>query len=113
MRRIISSILSLTVFLFLQYGNIASYYYCKWQAEQRQSLVDCGCEIHLESVFGGVQHHDGITTPDIKLPVFDLAISKSIVTPLISIHTISSTDINYSTSLLEGFSLLPFHPPIV
>lgn len=113
MRRILSSILSLAVFLLLQYGNIATYYYCKWQAEQQQPLVDCGCEVHLESVFGGSQHEDGITAPDIKVQVFDYTISKSIIAPLTSNSNSIFDEESYCDVLLDGFSVLPYHPPIV
>ncbi len=113
MRRILSSILSLAVFLLLQYGNIATYYYCKWQAEQQQTLVECGCEIHLESVFGGSKHQDGIASPDIKVQVFDYTISKSILVSLASNSDTNFDKESYCDALLDGFSVLPYHPPIV
>ena len=55
MRSKISAILILSVFLSLQYGKIATYLYCKWQAEIVQNKHDCGCEDHLSSMF---DHHD-------------------------------------------------------
>ena len=51
MRRKFSAILVLSVFLSLQYGKIATYLYCKWQAEIVQNKPDCGCEDHLTSMF--------------------------------------------------------------
>lgn len=41
----------LLVFLTMQYGKLASYLYCKWQAEMVQKLKDCGCETHLAAIF--------------------------------------------------------------
>src|SRR5258705_13856403 len=55
MRSKLSAILILFVFLSLQYGKIATYLYCKWQAEIVQNKPDCGCEDHLTSMFG---HND-------------------------------------------------------
>ena len=55
MRRKLSAILILLVFFSLQYGKIASYLYCKWQAEIVQNKPDCGCEDHLTSMF---DHND-------------------------------------------------------
>src|SRR5258705_5344131 len=55
MRSKLSAILILFVFLSLQYGKIATYLYCKWQAEIIQNKPDCGCEDHLTSMF---DHND-------------------------------------------------------
>jgi hypothetical protein len=113
MRRIVSSILTLSVFLLLQYGNIATYYFCKWQAEQQQPLEDCGCEIHLESVFGSHQSHDGITAPTIQLQVIDYTVPVNEIqistSPLISIAMRSS----YNDVLLDGYTSIPYHPPVM
>jgi hypothetical protein len=56
LRKSLASILILT-FFSLQYGKIASYWYCKWQAELQQ-LTDCGCETHLEEHFADGGLHD-------------------------------------------------------
>ena len=55
MRRKFSAILILSIFLSLQYGKIATYLYCKWQADIVQNKPDCGCEDHLTSMF---EHDD-------------------------------------------------------
>ena len=55
MRQKVSTILILVVFFSLQYGKIANYIYCKWQAEIVQNQPDCGCDDHLTSMF---DHHD-------------------------------------------------------
>lgn len=51
MRRRIVSILLLFVFLSIQYGKVANYLYCKWQAEVVRQLEECGCESHLVGIF--------------------------------------------------------------
>lgn len=57
LRKTLASILIL-VFFSLQYGKVASYWYCKWQADQQQ-LKDCGCESHLEELVADSDLHDG------------------------------------------------------
>jgi hypothetical protein len=51
MRRKLVAISMLVVFLTLQYGKVATYLYCKWQAEVVQQLKECGCESHLAAIF--------------------------------------------------------------
>lgn len=113
MRRIVSSILTLSVFLLLQYGNIATYYFCKWQAEQQQSLEDCGCEIHLETVFGSHWQNDGLAAPAIQMQAIDYTIPINDIqftsTPGIALSGTTA----YSDFLLEGFTSLPYHPPVL
>lgn len=55
-RKALASILIL-VFFSLQYGKIASYWYCKWQAEQQQ-LANCDCESHLNEMFADSDLHN-------------------------------------------------------
>ena len=47
MRKKVIAISMLCVFFVIQYGKVATYLYCKWQAEVVQQLKDCGCESHL------------------------------------------------------------------
>jgi len=51
MRKRIIAISMLCVFFVIQYGKVATYLYCKWQAEVVQQLKDCGCESHLAGIF--------------------------------------------------------------
>ena len=70
MRRKASTISILFVFLLLQYGKVATYIYCKWQAEVVQQLKDCGCESHLTEMFSTDSDH-GISPVAIKEIVYD------------------------------------------
>ena len=70
MRRKASTISILFVFLLLQYGKVATYIYCKWQAEVVQQLKDCGCESHLTEMFSTDSDH-GISPVAIKEVVSD------------------------------------------
>lgn len=47
MRKPISSIILLLVFLYFQFGNMMNYWYCSWQAAKVNPALDCNCEIHL------------------------------------------------------------------
>lgn len=112
MRAVVSAILTLAVFLLLQYGKTATYYYCKWQADQQQSMKDCGCESQLEAVFGGIQHHDNIAPPNLKIQWVELTTASryQMVFRHPGINTEANTE--FSDKLLDGFSTPLFHPPI-
>ena len=115
MRQKLSAILILVVFLSLQYGKIANYLYCKWQAEIVQNKPDCGCENHLTSMF---DHNDDDAT--------DNSLSKSVLTEKLNEFTpksiieipqiiLSSSDgfTEYNSNLSKSFIGTPFHPPMV
>ena len=110
MRRKLATISILFVFLLLQYGKVATYLYCKWQAEIVQKLKDCGCENHLAGMFSE-KTDDGISSITIKevfseyiieLPVYYLP-----VTPVFKISQFAE----YDSPLLNGFITSSFHPP--
>jgi len=114
-RQKLSAILILVVFLGLQYGKIANYLYCKWQAQIVQNKPDCGCEDHLTSMF---DHNDDGTSNN--------SLSKSTVTEKLNEFTpktlveipliiLSSSDgfTEYNFDLSKSFIGTPFHPPIV
>jgi len=115
MRQKVSTILILVVFFSLQYGKIANYIYCKWQAEIVQNQPGCGCEDHLTSMF---DHHDDDSA--------DNSLSKNTVTEKLNEFTpkiifevsqiiLSSSDgfTEYNSDLSKSFAGTPFHPPIV
>ena len=115
MRQKLSAILILVVFLSLQYGKIANYLYCKWQAEIVQNKADCGCENHLTSMF---DHNDDDAS--------DNSLSKSVLTEKLNEFTpksiidipqiiVSSFDgfTEYNSNLSKSFIGTPFHPPMV
>ena len=114
MRRKFSAILILSVFLCLQYGKIATYLYCKWQAEIVQNKPDCGCEDHLTSMF---DHNDDDSSGN-SLSKNTLAEKLNEFTPktIVEIPQIilSSSDgfTEYNSDLSKSFIGTPFHPPI-
>ena len=115
MRQKLSAILILVVFLSLQYGKIANYLYCKWQAEIVQNKADCGCENHLTSMF---DHNDDDASTN-SLSKTTLAEKLNEFTPksIIEIPQIilSSSDgfTEYNSNLSKSFIGTPFHPPMV
>ena len=114
MRRKFSAILILFVFLAFQYGKIATYLYCKWQAEIVQNKPDCGCEDHLTSMF---DHNDDDSSAN-SLAKNTLTEKLNEFTPktIIEISQIilSSSDgfTEYNSDLSKSFLATPFHPPI-
>ena len=114
MRRKFSAILILSVFLSLQYGKIATYLYCKWQAEIVQNKPDCGCEDHLTSMFD--HNEDG--SPGNSLAKSTLTEKLNEFTPktIIEVPQIILTSPNdfteYNSDLSNSFIGTPFHPPI-
>ena len=114
MRRNISAILLLTVFLSLQFGKVASYLYCKWQAEIIQNKPDCGCDDHLVSMFS--HHNDDSSKNDLSKITLNEKLNeftpKSFITiPYINI-SFQKSFTEYKSSLSESFQESPFHPPI-
>lgn len=114
MRRKFSAILILSIFLCLQYGKIANYLYCKWQAQIIQNRPDCGCEDHLTSMF---DHHDDDSSGNSlskntlteKLNEFT---PKTIIEVPQIILSVSNGFTEYNTTLCKNFLDAPFHPPI-
>ena len=114
MRRKFSAILILSVFLCLQYGKIATYLYCKWQAEIVQNKPDCGCEDHLTSMFD----HSDDDSSDNSLSKNTLTEKLNEFTPKTIIELpeiiVSSSDsfTEYISDPGKSFTGTPFHPPI-
>ena len=114
MRRKLSAILILVVFFSLQYGKIATYLYCKWQAEIVQNKPDCGCQDHLTSLF---DHHDDDSSNN-SLAKNTLTEKLNEFTPKTIIEVpeiiLSSSDsfTEYNSYLSKCFIGTPFHPPI-
>jgi hypothetical protein len=113
MKRKTSAILLLTVFVSLQFGKVANYIYCKWQAEIVQNK-DCGCEDHLTSMFA--HNDDAGTTNDLskinineKLNEFT---PKQFVDLTMIIFKSENSFAEYNSSLSNSFLPSPFHPPI-
>ena len=115
MRQKLSAILILVVFFSLQYGKVATYLYCKWQAEIIQNKPDCGCEDHLTSMFA----HNDDDSPGNSLAKNTLTEKLNEFTPKIIIEVpqiiLSSSDgfTEYNSDLSKSFAGTPFHPPIV
>ena len=112
MRRKLATISILCVFLLLQYGKVATYIYCKWQAEIVQKLKDCGCENHLAGMFSE-KSSDGLSLVTIKeitseyiveLPDFYLP-----STPTFTISQFAE----YDSPLHNGFTPSSFRPPAI
>ena len=115
MRQKVSAILIIVVFFSLQYGKIANYIYCKWQAEIVQSKPGCGCEDHLTSMF---DHNDDDSSNN-SLSKTTLTEKLNEFTPKTIIEVpqiiLSSHDgfTEYYSDLSKRFIGTPFHPPIV
>ena len=113
MRRTFSAILILFVFLSLQFGKVASYIYCKWQAEIVQNQPDCGCDDHLTSMFS---HDDDSTKNDLSKNTLNEKLNEFAPRSFITVPEITiSPDkcfIEYNSSLSEIYIESPFHPPI-
>ena len=113
MRRKLSTILILSVFLSLQYGKIANYLYCKWQAEIVQNNPDCGCDDHLVEMF---DHKDDTSKSDqskitVNEKLNEFTPKGSITVPQVFIVS-EKNFTEYNSSLSESFPEPPFHPPI-
>jgi len=114
MRRRISSILLLLVFLGLQFGKVAGYIYCKWQAEIIQNKSDCGCDDHLVTMF---EHSDDDpSNNDLSKNTVNEKLNEFTPKSLIEVQQIvflsSGCFTEYNAELSESFIASPFHPPI-
>ena len=114
MRRTVSAILLMIVFFSLQFGNVATYLYCKWQAEVVLNKPDCGCDNHLVSMFDhkddSSKHDQSKNTLNEKLNEFTP--KSMIIAPQVFL-SFSKIFTEYSSSLSDSFIESPFHPPIV
>ena len=113
MRRRVSAILILFVFLSLQFGKITTYLYCKWQAEVVQNQPDCGCDKHLTTLF---DHDETGATGSIAKIAFKEKITEYspqpfIVNLLVDYGQKKSCFAGYDSPLLKIFITPPFHPP--
>ena len=113
MKRTISAILLLTVFISLQFGKVASYLYCKWQAEVIQNNPACGCDDHLISMFDS---KDNSSNNDFSKNTVNEKLNEFTPKSLIEIQQIilsfSNCFTEYDAELSESFIDSPFHPPI-
>jgi tRNA G37 N-methylase Trm5 len=113
MRRNVSAILLLTVFLSLQFGKVASYIYCKWQAEIIQNNPDCGCDDHLTSMF---EHNDDDSKNNLSKNTLNEKLNEFTPKSFINIPQIVLASSNcfteYNAELSESVIDSPFHPPI-
>lgn len=114
MRRTLSSILLITVFISLQFGKVASYLYCKWQAEVVQNKSDCGCDDHLASMF---DHKDEPSKADQSKNNLNEKLNeftpKVVITAPQVFISFQKDFTEYNSSLSETFPEPPFHPPTV
>ena len=113
MRRTISAILLIVVFVSLQFGKVASYIYCKWQAEIVQNKTDCGCDDHLASMFD--QKDDESKNDQSKLTLNEKLnefTPKSLITVPKVFISFQKSFTEYNSSLSESSLEPPFHPPI-
>lgn len=113
MRRTVSAILLMIVFISLQFGKVATYIYCKWQAEVVMNDPNCDCDDHLASMFD--QHEDKSENDLSKITVNE-KLTEFTPKTLVEIHqfvlSFSNCFTEYNSSLSENFPEAPFHPPI-
>lgn len=114
MKRSVSAILLLTVFVSLQFGKVATYLYCKWQAEIIQNKTDCDCDDHLTSIF---EHNDDTSNNDLTKNTVNEKLNEFTPRSFITISQVTLSSSNcfteYNAELSESFIDSPFHPPIV
>lgn len=113
MRRTISALLLIAVFISLQFGKVASYINCKWQAEVVQNKIDCGCDDHLVTMFDDKDDHSkndqSKLTLNEKLNEFT---PKTCITIPQVFTLFQKSFTEHKSSLAESFIGSPFHPPI-
>ncbi len=112
MRRKLATISILFVFLLLQYGKLATYIYCKWQAEIVQKLKDCGCENHLTGMFSE-KNTDGLSAITVKEIISEYTVELPDYYLLVTPHFTLSQFAEYDSPLLHGFITSSFRPPAV
>ena len=113
MKRKLSSILILVVFLSLQYGKVTTYLYCKFQAEIVQNKPDCGCNDHLVAMFD--HHDDDSSKNDLSKNNLNEKLNEFTPKTLVEIQqfvlSIPNCFTEYNAALSENFPDSPFHPP--
>ena len=113
MKRTVSAILLVSVFIALQFGKVASYIYCKWQAEVIENNPACGCDDHLISMFDS---NDDSPDNDLSKNAVNEKLNEFTPKPLIEVQQIvlsfSNCFTEYNAELSERFIESPFHPPI-
>ena len=113
MKQKLPAILILVVFLGLQFGKVATYLYCKWQAEIIQNNPDCGCDDHLTAMF---DHEDDSSKNDLSKNTVNETLNEFTPKSLIEVQQIvlscSMCFTEYNAELSESFIDAPFHPPI-
>ena len=115
MRKNISCILILFVFLSLQYGKVATYLYCKWQAEILLDQTDCDCDDHLVALFDHTEKDENNTMA--KNTLNEKITEFSHPFPFIDLSgdydLLKTRFTEFSSPLLSNFLPAPFHPPAV
>jgi len=111
-RRKLATISVLFVFLLLQYGKVATYLYCKWQAEIVQKMKECGCENHLAGMFSE-KATDGLSPVTVKEVISEYVVElPDYYLPATPTFTISQFA-EYDSPLHNGFTPSSFRPPAV
>jgi len=113
MRKSLSAILILIVFLSLQFGKISSYLYCKWQVEFLQKQKDCGCDDHLVAMFDhneptneGMVLHNKLNEKITEYSLHFLTVNLSL-----SSLEVKNCFAEYDSPLCSNVLDSPFHPP--
>ena len=113
MKRTASAILLVSVFIALQFGKVASYIYCKWQAEVIQNNPACDCDDHLTSMFDS---SDDSSNNDLSKNTLNEKLNEFTPKSLIEVQQIIVSSSNcfteYNAELSESLIDAPFHPPI-
>jgi hypothetical protein len=113
MRRKISSILILGVFLSLQFGKIVNYLYCKWQMEIVLNLPDCDCDDHLVALFDHTEDGENKArakyTLNKKITEFSYTIPEIDLSPEYNLK--KNRFLEFVSPLLTSFIPTPFQPP--
>ena len=100
----------LFVFFVIQYGKVATYLYCKYQAEVVQQLKDCGCESHLAGMFSAkVPVADGPNA--VKGTSFEYIQDLSFVLPTAFASDKSLQFADYNASLIKRTLPPALRPP--
>ena len=110
--RKVSAFILLMVFLTLQFGKVATYLYCKWQAEIVNNAEDCGCDTHLAEAF---QHTDGNTNMSVQVTSLLDKLSdfspENFYSANFSLTDLKSRFPYFKANLSSAPLAAPFHPP--
>lgn len=115
MRRKISSILILFVFLSLQFGKVVTYLYCKWQMEIVLNQPDCDCDDHLVALFdhSDQDENNAMTKNTLQEKITEFSHPFPVIDLSAEYQFKKNRFAEYSSSLLKSFIPAPFHPPAV